>query len=269
MLLETRRITASLRSAPNLIIIGAQKAGTSSLWLYLKQHPDVSASLKKEIRYFQANYHRGLDWYRGHFPFSASHTSKIVFEASPGYILYPQVPARIYRQYPETKIIVLLRNPIHRAYSHYKMNLRRPNVHETLSFADAIAAEAERLKNEIALINEPGIGYSEIYDQFSYLARGRYQEQLQPWFDVFPAEQIQVIQAEHLFDDTKRVYNEVLQFLNLDAWTPDSFKALNQSGVTDNLRDTIGYDLYEQLHNYFAPYNEQLCQQLNRVFDWT
>lgn len=268
LVIETRRLSASLRLEPNLFIIGAQKAGTTSLAGYLGQHPDTTPALRKEIRYFNANYHHDISWYQSHFPLKQHQSSSVVFEASPGYIVYPCVPNRIKEHYPQARIIALLRHPIARAYSHYKMNLRRPQVGENLSFAEAIAAEDERLKDSIAQIHDPAIGYNDSFEYFSYSTRGRYHEQLKCWYELFDPSQIMVIQAERFFEHTASVYQDVLEFLHLPQWQPRSFPAHNQSGASQSLRDKIGIEAYEKLSSYFQPHNQALYNLLGRNFDW-
>lgn len=252
--LETRRLTAPLRHHPTMVIIGAQKAGTTSLYDYLQQHPHVGDSFKKEVSFFNDHYHKGLSWYRGHFPFTTD-TFDVVFEASPNYIFSQDAPTRVAKHYPNMKIIALLRHPIHRAYSHYKMDLRFGRIDKTLTFADVVDLEHNNA------------GY-DAGKSFSYLARGRYWEQLARWFDRFPKEQILVRQAEELFENTAGVYQEVLQFLELSDWQPSNFEARNQSGASQNVRDNIGNELYNILMDEFAPHNEQLFQNLGTRYNW-
>lgn len=254
LVLEARRLTAPLRHHPNMLIIGAQKAGTTSLYDYLQQHPNVGGSLKKEVSFFNDNYHRGLSWYHGHFPLKTTDFD-IVFEASPNYIFSQETPARIAANYPEMQIIALLRHPIHRAYSHYTMDLRFGRINKSLSFADVVAIEQDQIQHDTV-------------KSFSYLARGYYWEQLARWFAVFPKEKILLHQAEALFENTADVYQEVLQFLELPDWQPPHFEARNQSGASQGVRDKIGDDLYNRLIDYFNPYNEQLFQHLGKRYNW-
>ncbi|MEO0854539.1 MAG: sulfotransferase domain-containing protein, partial [Cyanobacteria bacterium J06648_11] len=143
-----------LGMVPNFLIIGAQKAGTTSLYAYLRQHPCVHAPDMRELHYFTHNFNRGLTWYKSQFPSSPVRFFDTVVrrqpflsgESSPTYLLYPQVPRRVAALIPEVKLIALVRNPVDRAYSHYSMMVRRR--FETLSFADAIAREDERTQAE-------------------------------------------------------------------------------------------------------------------------
>ncbi len=95
-----RKSTAFLRVLPNYLIIGAQKAGTSSLFYYLSMHPQIKNSYKKEIHYFDKNYHNSINWYKQFFPlkFFINNTTKIG-EATPNYLYHPHVPKRIKKFY--------------------------------------------------------------------------------------------------------------------------------------------------------------------------
>jgi hypothetical protein len=180
-----RRLTAGRRTLPAFIIIGAQKAGTTSLYKYLRQHPNIVPALKKEVKFFDCNYDLGLDWYRSHFPYhSKLNGQKMTGEASPHYLFHPLAARRIANVLPEVKLIALLRNPVERAYSHYQLNVRRGR--EPLSFEQAIDKEEERLQGmrEKILAGEDIPLYNFLH--YSYLAKGIYADQLQYWFAQFP-----------------------------------------------------------------------------------
>jgi len=100
--------------------VGAQKAGTSSLYSYMVQHPQVLPAARKEIHYFDRHYDKGLRWYRRHFPLRARLSSeRLSGEASPYYLFHPHAPRRIAETLPDARILMLLRNPANRAISHY------------------------------------------------------------------------------------------------------------------------------------------------------
>ena len=118
-----RRLTWPYRVSPGLVIAGAQKAGTTSLFSYLSEHPQMIPSLKKEVHYYDGglhentdNYKKGVSWYRSNFPLKILHKNNaIAFEASPYYLYHPLVPKRLYEDAPDSKIVILLRNPAERA----------------------------------------------------------------------------------------------------------------------------------------------------------
>ena len=129
-----RRASADLRALPDFVIIGAQKAGTTSLWRYLVEHPQIVGPTEKEIHFFDARFDRGARWYRARFPLRASlrRGARLTFEASPYYLAHPFVPARVRAMLPDAKLVVLLRDPVERAWSHYRDNVARIRVRVVL-----------------------------------------------------------------------------------------------------------------------------------------
>jgi hypothetical protein len=133
------------RLLPDFVIIGAAKAGTTSLYGWLSKHPYVAPASQKEVHYFDYNSYRGLDWYRQHFPlereraeFASEHGRPFVTgEASPSYISHDWAPQRAARALPGAKLLVMLRNPIDRAYSQYQMS-RREREEPLESFIEAV-----------------------------------------------------------------------------------------------------------------------------------
>src|SRR5690606_23224629 len=184
---------------PDALVIGAQRCGTTSLYHGLAQHPGVARAKKKEVHYFDLNYHRGLTWYQKQFE---RRRAKLNFEASPYYIFHPKAPERVAAALPDAKIIVILRDPVARAYSHYWHERRLG--HETLSFADAIEAEAERLAGESRKLLEDDGYYSFNHQHFSYVARGCYARQLMRWLQYFPRTRFLFVESESFFEDPRR-----------------------------------------------------------------
>lgn len=156
---------------PQVIIIGAQKSGTGALYEILRQHPQI-VDRPGEIHFFDIHFQKGIEWYKMQFP-PSSNPASIRIDKSPYYLFHPSVPQRAFAILPKAKLIILLRNPIDRAYSQYFMNIR--NNRESLSFSDAIKAETARLEGESERIlfnlNTPSISNHRI---FSYLSRGIY-----------------------------------------------------------------------------------------------
>jgi hypothetical protein len=264
-----RQISASQRRLPDYIIVGAQKSGTTSLWAYLNEHPLISPALTKEMHYFDNNYYRGTAWYRMHFPLKTmdderKSTSRetLTGESSAYYMFHPLAPQRVANLIPQIKLIFLLRNPVDRAFSHYQLKLRRRQ--ESLTFEDAIAAEADRLMGEEQKIVRSPCYYSPAHDRFSYLARGRYLDQLKRWQQLFPPEQILILESEELFKRTADTYQRVLGFLNVRCWQPPEFGNRFPGKYHDKMSDATR----RKLVAYFAPFNEELYQHLNVQFAW-
>jgi hypothetical protein len=264
-----RYVSAARRRLPDYIIAGAQKSGTTSLWAYLSEHPDVDPPMTKEMSFFDVNYDRGMNWYRMHFPLDTSEDANgdtrpamLTGESTAYYMFHPLAPARIAQELPRVKVILLLRNPVSRAFSHYQLKLRRRQ--EELSFEEAIDAEADRLAGEHEkLIREPNY-YSEAHDRYSYLARGRYLEQIRRWQQVLPREQLLILESGEFFKQTANVFRRVLNFLGLKQWEPTSYG----NRFPGKYRDTVREATRRRLVEYFAPYNDELYAHLGTRFNW-
>jgi hypothetical protein len=258
-----RTLTGPLRGLPSVLIIGAQRSGTTSLFNYLVQHPDVLPPLGKEIHYFDLHFGRGVRWYRGRFPFSHRLTPPaLTIDASPYYLLHPLAPERAAQLLPEVKLVAVLRNPIDRAFSHYQHEVRERR--ESLSFADAIEREPGRLAGEEErLRQEPGY-HSYNHRRFSYASRGRYIEQLRRWVQHFPRSQLLVLQSERLYRDPAAVTAAVHSFLGLRSHRLDRYPAFYEG----NYARTMPEELRSRLAGYFEPYNRELYRWLGEEFDW-
>lgn len=266
----SRRYTSTLRMLPDFLIIGTQKGGTTSLYAYLSQHPNIAPPFGKELHYFDLNYQRGLGWYRSSFPLQVykhyyEQTQKqplLTGEASPYYLFHPFAPQRVAALIPQVKLIVLLRNPVDRAFSHYYHEVK--NGRESLSFEEAIDQEKERLPLELTHFEQDEHYYSYFHHRFAYLARGIYIDQLQKWQQYFSVNQLLVLKSEAFFSNPKETYRKVIDFLNLPHWYPDNFQRYNAGRYADKLDPEIK----QQLHNFYAPHNERLYEYLGRRLDW-
>lgn len=268
--LAGRRLNASSRVLPDFIIIGAQKAGTSSLYHYLVQHPHVMAARKKEIHFFDRHWPEGESWYRASFP-TASQLKReaervggtvLSGEASPSYLFHPLAPARAAQLVPTAKLIVLLRDPVERAYSHWRMEHRRGV--DTLSFPEALEAESERTEAEYEKVANSDDYFSRALRRYSYAARGYYADQLKRWFEHFPREQFLILDCGRMFRDPVSIYATTLQFLGLPETTSVQFDVVNQGPAMAALDE----DVREQVRARFADSNEALYELLDRRFDW-
>lgn len=266
--LEYRKATWRDRPLPDFLIIGAQKSGTTSLYAYLCQHPQLfSSPLKKEIHFFDSGKHKKTDsfergeiWYRAHFPRKreVGEDSKI-FEASPLYLFHPLAPERIFNLAPKTKLIALLRNPAERAISHYMMTKRK--YFEPLPMLEAFQREEERLDQ---VLNERDYK-NEYFIRYTYKSRGRYKEQLERYLQFFPAQQILLINSEEFFNDPHESLNRVFDFVGVDAGFKIDDVAPRNVGTN---RSDVPPSVYEYLNDYFRPHNRALYEQTGKNFGW-
>jgi hypothetical protein len=237
---RTRLLRGRSHPLPDFIIIGGQRCGTTSLYQDLRRHPQVREPLGKELQYFTLHYHRGLDWYRAHFPLLEE--GQQTFEASPYYLFNEQAPSRASSDLPHAKFIALLRDPVERAYSHY-LHTRRAGA-EPLSFADALEAEPERLARARAAGPESATG-QRILRQYSYVSRGMYGEQLERWSGCVGHDRLHIIRSEDLHSDPVTHFSELLAFLDLEDFRPPSYaqhslrSPAERTGVPPGIKDRL------------------------------
>jgi len=267
--LVSRLITSPLRSLPDFLVIGAQRGGTTSFYNYLVQHSGVVPAFEKEVHFFDGDYDRGTLWYRGRFPTEAykrraerAGDPKIVTgEATPYYLFHPLAPARARLVVPRAKLIVLLRNPVERAYSHY--HLERRYGLEDLSFEEAIEREPERLAGEEEKMLADKSYRSFEHRHHSYLSRGIYMDQLQRWRNFFSEEQFLALSSEDFYANPPAVIAQASDFLGLLAMELGEYKKHNEGRYPK-----VDATTRERLVDYFRPHNERLYEYLGRDLGW-
>ncbi|ROO61666.1 sulfotransferase domain-containing protein [Micromonospora sp. Llam0] len=255
-------VPGQLGALPDFLIIGGQRCGTTSLHHYLAAHPQVRPATGKELQYFSIHHGRGERWYRAHFP--ARPAGVRSFEASPYYLFHPSVPGRVAAGLPQARCIALLRDPVERAYSHY-LHTRSYGA-EPLPFAEAVAAEERRLADALRDGPDSPAAHTALRNH-SYLARGRYAEQLRRWYAVLPADRLLVLRSEDMYVDPAGVYDRVLRFLDLDPFTPAGFA--QHTRRTDRGPGELTDALRAQLGGYFAPHNADLADLLGWPHTWS
>lgn len=260
-----RLLTVSKRMLPGFIIIGGQRCGSTSLYRLLVQHPRVRSAFKKEVHFFSFYVNKGLNWYKAHFPLQGTISEEgeriITGEATPYYMFHPAVARRVYETIPDIKLLVILRNPVDRAYSHYQHEVRKGREEE--SFEEAIRLESKRLEGEKEkLLNVSGY-YSFNHHRHSYLSRGLYSEQLKEWLAYFSLDQMFIIDSRELFDSTAETMNQVFRFLGLPEQDITDRRAYNAAKYSP-----MKPSLEKELADFFKPANEALFDLLGRRFEW-
>jgi hypothetical protein len=279
------------RSKPAFLIIGAQKAGTTALYYYLAEHPNIVPSTEKEVGFFAPEifadwpehpnhwilctregaphftdaraHRRALAWYHRHFP--APHElgrHRVTFEATPEYLYYPEAAARIFQYEPKMRLIVLLRDPVERAFAAWNMYSRfgdyRPRVYaprkEAREFAKAVEDEINDIQSGKA-IADPG-----------YVRRGIYYEQLERYFAYFQRGQLLILDSRTLRSNTPILVNEAIRFLELPEY---------QHGVewkpihVGQYETAIPITTRRLLQDFYKPHNERLYGLLDHDFEWS
>ena len=250
--------TAGLRPLPDFLILGAQKAGTTALYAYLRWHPEITGPSFKEVSFFDRHYAKGERWYRAHMPVRRR---SLVGEASPSYLFHPLAPERVAGMLPGARLIALLRNPVDRAFSHYQHEVALGR--EPLSFEDAVDREDERMQSELErMLRDPSY-FSLAWWNYTYIARGRYAEQLERWFAAFPREQLLVLFTEELSADTAATYRRVLDFLGVTARDLETYPRIFDRDYADMNPGTRA-----RLHKEFENPNRRLASLLGRDLPW-
>lgn len=250
------------QTLPHFLIIGAQKCGTTSLFYYLSQHPDLVLPASKEIHFFDLNYHKGLPWYMGQFPRKNVLTCKHTGEASPYYLLHPLVPERVALHLPDVKLIVMLRNPVDRAYSHF-MHEKKLGNEPLSSFEEAIELEPSRIADEERRLMNREIEISMAYQCHSYTSRGLYFEQITRWLRFFPLSQFHFIKSESFFKDAKKEMERVYPFLRLRNILPVNFEKCNA-----NMYPMLESHVRKGLVEKFREDGIKLASLLGNDFSW-
>jgi len=245
---------------PNLFILGAAKCGTTTLFSYLNELPDICMSDPKEPFFFEAEFENGLQFYQDKY-FSHWNSEPILGDARVSNLYIPWVPNRIYETNPNSKLIVIVRNPIERAFSNW-VHFRNAQLDE-LNFSEAIRADWERIQSgrnyetneeveqhtQQLVVNAQGHSGEGLYR--TYIDRGYYFEQIQRYLKLFPREQLKIYLFEEFVAEPNRVVTEIIEFLELDP-TRNRFceeRWENAANVPGWMRK-----LYEQFRFYrFAP----------------
>ena len=266
--------TGRSRPAPDFLIIGTKRGGTTSLFNYLLMHPGVLGLFpqlrgRKSTDYFFKERTRGDHWYRSHF-----HTESyrklsalrlgyrpISGEASPYYQWDPRVAEQVRELNAGTKAIALLRDPVERAWSHHQERVH--NGVEPLGFEAALEAEETRLEGEMEKMLADPDYYSSAHDFYAYRNRGIYLPQIQNWYASFPQKQLLVLRSEDMYQDAQGIFDVVCDFLEIPQWTlPDTrvFNAITTSKIPQGTRAALA--------DFYAPHNAALASYLGREPLW-
>lgn len=260
----SRLATAKYRRLPDFMIIGAMKCGTSSLYSYITQHPKIIGARKKEVHYFDWNYEKGTDWYKSNFPLQGkNNATKLTGEGTPMYMFCPVIAKRIHEQCPDIKLIVLLKNPVDRAISHYYHSLR--SGREDKSIMDALLAEEDRTRESIERMSQGDCKWDKNLIWHTYKSRGLYLDQIEDYWQYFDPDQILILSTEQLTVTFDKEMAKVFSFLGVDAEfiVPD----LRQKNVGQKKQE-IKDDVTCYLKNYFLEPNKRLFEAIGKDLGW-
>ena len=257
---------------PDFLVIGAMKCGTTSLFHYLQQHPGISEPSIKEIHFLNNPkfYRFGESWYRSNFPTQQAMdelSSQLGYKAVTG----EATPAMIsnfyainaHKHLPHARLVVVLRNPVDRAYSHYH-HMRRNIFGDPLSFWDALQAEGKRTAADLKLNEEQPEKAGSMHKRYTYAKRGMYIEQIEYWLKFFPREQLKVFHFDDLVTRPGEVCNAVCDFLELPNYEFDTREMRNTGHYTEPMEERCR----EYLTQQFRPYNRRLFEFLGEDWGW-
>jgi hypothetical protein len=242
-----RNTVAAPHLHPSLIVIGAMKAGTSSAFRALVAHPGMVAPVRKEIHFFSRNWHQPPEWYWHHFPTVARARGRATCEASTSYLPHP--------------LVALLRHPVDRAISQYFHEQRKGREHRSIRDA-LLAPESDRSVSVIMSLN--GGDLPDDYWQRTYVARGRYAEQLRPWFETFGEDRLLVLFSEDYFREPHATVNRIFEFAGLPPAHVAADRVYNK-GVRQPHDPSLASAIWER----YRDSNAELEELLKRRVPWT
>jgi hypothetical protein len=266
------RLTAQRRMLPSFLICGGQRCGTTSLYRALSAHPAIlKAVLHKGVHYFDVGYDRGLRWYRGHFPTqrAADRISERLgvpvqtFESSPYYMYHPHAVGRIAADLPDVRLVVLVRDPVERAYSQHAHEVARGFEVEP-DFARALALEPSRLRGVAERMRLDPYHYSFAHQHHAYRARGEYVTYLERLAAAVGRERVHVVDSGRFFTEPEPVYDGILDFLGLPGGGYPEFARYNARPRPAPMADAVRADLAA----HYAPYDARLAKWLGRTPSW-
>ncbi len=231
--------TRGARVLPDLLICGGQRCGTTSMYKALVQQPTVFRPVwRKGVHYFDVGRDHDLSWYRAHFPLQAQlnlaakrhQTRAISFESSPYYLFHPLAADRIAAELPDVKLVVLVRDPVERAYSAHAHEFARG--FETLGFEAALDAEAERLDGEEEKLRADPTYRSHAHRHQAYRQRGEYAVQLERITGLFGRDRIKVVDSHRFFSEPEEQFGEVMSWLGIRPSVADRLRAAQRQAPT-------------------------------------
>lgn len=229
----------------DFLILGVHRCGTTTLYKHMAEHPQVCRPLYKELNFFniEGRYANGQRYYEAHV--RMSHEGKH-FEATVGHFEHLLVPFRVKKWYPNCKFIILFRDPVNRAYSHYW----QAPFKETAN------------KSVIEFEEMTWAGLKGLYP-ISWLQRGVYWYKLAHWWEVFPKNRFLCIKSEDMFQDREKVFKKVQEFLGLEV-----HKTKRHVQAASRARGKVPPEIRPAMEKYFKPSNDKLEKMTGINWDY-
>ena len=259
-------ITGFIRVIPDFLVIGAKRCGTTSLYQHLPEHPCISKSPYDNMGFFNDNFHLGVNWYKSFFPTTFTRNkikSKfgdfLAFDVTTKYMEEESTANNVYQTKPNMKIIIILRNPVDRAYSQYHLSVRQ--TAERRSFEDVVEENMNRLNKE----SHEHYGRKPKFsvEEDNHLKKGLYALQLRYWLKIFPRENILIVSTEEFESNQQIIYNKIFEFLNISKFEVKNTKKMEKGNYPPMKSETRNL-----LLDYFRSHNHELFELINIKFDW-
>ncbi|XP_063967261.1 uncharacterized protein LOC129278760 [Lytechinus pictus] len=269
------------RRVPKVIGIGMERCGTTALSFFLRMHPDIVHAKPKDVYYWNHHPDRSLDWYRNRMPISSKY--QVTMEYTPSYILSHEVPHLIKEVVPDMKFIVMIRDPIERAMSHY-LYMRHTKRPEYLTYiAPQPGAPAKAYQGasfEATVLTKTG----DIFKDNAVIENAIYESHLRRWFDIFPRKQFLIIDEGLFSKDPVSILQQVEDFIGISKFFTNYHVYFDRDrGVfcrrvptkycskrsIKNVHPPIPQYAIKKLREFYRPYNVRLEKLLNRTFPWT
>ena len=232
----SRKITSRFRMLPSFLILGGSRSGNTSLFAYLTEHPNIMPGSLKAFFFFQYFTNNKTSFYRSQFPIKRKNL--ITCDSTSSYFVHPLIPARVHKLLPSAKLIVVLRNPVERAYSefHYTVTL---GSELTENFEDVIKSELKRIEigNKKPELKIENTNYKHF--TFSHLRDGLYAQHLERWLKFFSKEQLLVLHTKDLYTNLDQTLAETFEFLNLPKYQIENRIEKNK---IDKIRPLAGHE---------------------------
>jgi len=249
-------------STPSFLLVGETKCGTSSFFEDLVKHPKICPARKlpnsevdytggklsleqKEVRFFDRHWSKGLDWYRNRFP--VLEPGQITGEASPTYLYRALSMQRIKATLPDIKIIILLRDPVYRLYSHF---------HHIAKIAPKWETRYPSFLNYLDTAHE---------NDYYLIDKGCYIKSISLCFELFSPSHILVLRSEDFFNHPRKTYHEAIRFLELEKFCPKQFTHVRSSSPNTPMDEKS----FKMLQSFYRQYNQALYRFLERDYDWS
>jgi hypothetical protein len=276
MFLKINELLRRKNNFPDFFIVGAQKAGSTALCEYLALHPDIAPPKIKEPHYFnlEENYKKGVQYYQSLLPPRTA--NKLIFDASPGFLVNKKAAKRIFRHNPDAKILIILREPASRAYSAWNMYQPRFRKERDWFFKEwvnkgqkILRREDNRIfdfltyvEDEIELEKKDASAFMEA----PVLVHGKYAEQIKLFLKYFPAKNIFITESSEFLKNTAQCLKKIERFLGISSINWDDH---NLTPVfTGNYAEGIGLEAKTLLKEYYSEKNEALFNLLGKRYNW-